>query len=124
MQNMDGVLKSGSLEGLRGLKLVPVVIRYSAGTPSVVQNPGNEDITLTDVGTGEVTVTLANASLSPLIVIPAVRATAPSTLGNNVNIKGAPTASAFTLLVNSDADGATETDPVDLDVLIIKQVVA
>lgn len=125
MQQIDGKQISSQLEGHKALVMIPMVIRYAAGVPAVLQNPCNELVTLTDVGAGEVTVTLTNASLAPLIVPGiAVRPTAPSTLGLNANLKGAATATAFTIVVNSDADGVTETDPVDLHFMIIKQIVA
>lgn len=125
MQNVDGKLISGSLEGHKALQWVPIVIRYTAGVPAVLYNPCNEPMALTDVGTGEVTVTLTNASLMPLIIPGiAVRPTAPNTLGLNANLKGASTTTAFTIVVNSDADGVTETDPVDLHLSICKLVVA
>jgi hypothetical protein len=39
------------------------------------------------------------------------------------NIDGATTTTVVNIVVNSGADGATETDPVDLHVLLIKTVV-
>lgn len=123
MKDMDGKQLSGTYEGFRNTQFIPLVIRYATGAPAILLNPSNEDITLTDNGAGDVTLTLANASLCPLIVGGlAVRATAPGTLGNNVDISGATTTTAVRLLVNSDADGATETDPVDIHMLLIKVV--
>lgn len=123
MQNMDGKLLSGSYEGFRNLQLIPLVIRYAAGVPAILMNPSNEEIALTDVGSGEVTLTLANASLAPLIVGGvAVRPSAPSTLGSVINLKGATTTTALTLVNNQGDDGATESDPVDIHLLLIKMV--
>lgn len=124
MSGLDGKLYSGNLEGARALKLVPLVIRYAAGVPSVLQNPTNEDITLADTGTGVVGVTLGTAAVAPLMVFIEVRPTDPTVLGLLANINGAPSSSVFSICVNSGADGATETDPVDLHVLIFKQVAA
>lgn len=124
MAGLDGKLLSGSLEGARALKLIPLVIRYAAGVPSVLQNPLNEGVTLTDTGVGVLGVTLSSAGESPLFVMCEVRPTDPTVLGLVANINGAPTSSAFSICVNSGADGATETDPVDLHLLIIKQVSA
>lgn len=125
MQNMDGKLISGAYEGYRALKLIPLVIRYAAGAPSVLLNPTNEAIALTDNGAGDVTITLSDAGLAPLIVGGlAVRPTAPGTLGLNANISGATTSSVVRVVVNSDADGATETDPVDLHLMLVKMVAA
>lgn len=124
MAGIDGKLGSQNQEDLRTLKLIPIVIRYSAGTPSVVQNPTGEAITLTDTGTGDVLLTLASASLCPLMAFVEVLPTAAGTLGLLANLKTAPTTTAVAILVNSGADGATETDPVDLHVLIVKQIAA
>ena len=112
-------LQSESQE-FRGLKLIPLVIRYAAGVPSVIANPMNEAVALTDVGNGEVTITLSSASLAPLMAWVQVRPTDPNTLSLEANIDGATTTTAVTIVVNSGADGATETDPVDLHVLLVK----
>lgn len=125
MRQQDGKQLSGVLEGYRIQKLIPLVIRYATGTPSIVQNPTNEDIALTDTGTGDVKLTLANAGVAPLIVPGiSVLPTAAGTLGLGANLKTAPTSSVVEILVNSLADGTTETDPVDIHVLIVKQEVA
>lgn len=113
---------STQYEGFRGLKFIPLVIRYAAGTPSVVQNPTNEAIALTDTGTGDVKLTLASAGIAPLIVTALALPADASTLGLTLNLKSAPTSSVVELYVNSGADGATEADPVDLHVMIVKQV--
>ena len=122
MQGQDGKLQSGVLEGFRVLKLIPLVIRYAAGAPSIVQNPTNEAITLTDTGTGDVLVTLTNGGVAPLIVVGMnILPADATTLGLLANLKAAPTRTAFSVYVNSGADGATETDPVDIHLLIVKQ---
>lgn len=125
MAGLDGKMLSGSLEGARALQHIPLVVRWTAGTPSVVSNPCNELVTLTDVGTGDLTITLTNAGLAPLIVpsIGIVVADA-NALSLEANMDGAPTSSVIRLVVNSGADGATETDPVELHLLIIKMVAA
>ena len=108
----------------RKIQWIPLVIRYAAGVPSVQQNFEGEPVVLADVGTGEVTITLSSASLAPLFVNATVRSSAPNTAGANANTKGATTLTAVTLVVNADTDGATETDPVDVHVLIGKFVSA
>lgn len=118
----DGLVYSGVLEGDKALKMIPLVIRYAAGTPSIIFNPLNESITLTDTGTGNVLLTLASASLAPLCVQATVRPTDPTALGNVVNINGAPTTTTVSLVNNLASDGVTEADPVDLNVLIFKLV--
>lgn len=107
----------------RGFKLIPLVIRYAAGVPSILSNPMNEEIAVGDTGTGDVSLTLASASLAPLMAWVTVRPTDPNTLGLFANIDGATTTTVVNIVVNSGADGATETDPVDLHVLLIKTVV-
>jgi len=120
--SLAGTQKAQALQGIRDLKYIPLVIRYAAGTPSIVQNPTNEEIALVDTGTGDVKLTLASASLAPLMVQVAVLPAAAGTLGLLANLKTAPTTTVIEILVNSGADGATETDPVDLHVLIVKHV--
>lgn len=122
MSGLDGKLVSGALEGYRTQKLIPLVIRYAAGAPSVVANPTNESVTLTDVGTGDLTITLASAAECPLMAWVEVVPTDANTLGLLANLDSAPTSSVVRIVVNSGADGATETDPVDLHVLILKQI--
>jgi hypothetical protein len=123
MSLTDGKLQSASLEGFRALKMIPLVIRWTAGAPAVVQNPSNEELTLTDVGAGDLTITLASAGLAPLVVpgISIVVADA-NTLSLEVNLDGAPTSSVVRLVINSGADGATETDPVDIHLVVYKLV--
>jgi hypothetical protein len=120
--SLTGKLTSAGLQGSGEIKLIPLVIRYAAGTPSVLQNPTGEAVALTDNGTGDVTITLSDAAAAPLIVGGlAVRPSAPGTLGLNANVSGACTTTAVRIVVNSDADGTTETDPVDVHVLLVKQ---
>lgn len=119
---IQGKMQSSQLEGFRTLKVVPLVIRYATGTPSIVQNPTNEAITLTDTGSGDVKLTLASAGVAPLIVQALPLPSDASTVGVLVNLKTAPTSSVVELYVNSGADGATEADPVDLHVVLYKQV--
>jgi hypothetical protein len=120
--SLKGNLQSQPYGGFRDLKLIPLVIRYSAGAPSIVQNPSNESIALTDTGTGDVRLTLSDASVAPLFAFVEVLPSAAGTLGLLANLKNAPSTTVVDILVNSGADGATETDPVDLHVLLIKTV--
>lgn len=120
MSGLDGKMISGQLEGFRNLKVIPLVIRYTAGAPAIVQNPTNESITLTDVGTGDLTLTLATAAIAPLMAWVEVVPTDANALGLLANLDSAPTSSVVRIVVNSGADGATETDPVDLHVMILK----
>lgn len=122
MAGLDGKLFSGVYEGYRALKIIPLVIRYAAGVPSVAQNPTNEVLTLTDTGVGDLTITLTTAAEAPLMAYVTALPTDASALGLEANLRVAPTSSVVRILVNSGADGTTETDPVDLHVLIIKQI--
>jgi len=122
MAGLDGQFKSGMLEGFRGFKLIPLEVTWTAGTPAVSKNPMNESVTLTDVGAGDLTITLANAAVSPLIVAGMEVVSDANTLGLVANIDGAPTSTVIRVVVNSAADGTTETDPVAIQMLILKQV--
>jgi len=107
------------------LKLVPMRIIWTAGAPSVAWNPENESVTLTDNGAGDVTITFASASLIPLKLLGyGIEVADANTLSLEMNIDGAATTTAMKLVFNSGADGATETDPVAVDLLIGKWVVA
>ncbi len=109
----------------RVVKLIPLVISWSAGTPSVSWNPENESIALTDNGPGDVTVTLSSASLVPLKVMGLTLEVADAnTLSLEANIDGAPTTTVVKLVANSGADGATETDPVAMHLMLAKVVAA
>lgn len=125
MSFQDGKLQSGSLEGHKCLKLVPLVIRWAAGVPSLAQNPMNESITVADTGTGIVTLTFADAALAPMIVGGlACLSSAPATLGNLLSLHSAPTASVVALVIQDGSDAATEVDPVDVHLCVYKLVQA
>ena len=121
MAGLDGKLVAGTYEGYRGFKLIPLIIRWTAGVPAVVANPTNEAVTLTDVGVGDLTITLTTAGDCPLYAFLSVVPTDANALGLLPNLDSAPTSSVIRIVINSGADGATETDAVDLQVLIIKQ---
>ena len=107
------------------LKLIPMTIGWSAGTPSVLWNPENEAVTLTDNGAGDLTITFSVASLVPLKVLGHMLEVADAnTLSLECNIDGAPSTTVLKIVANSGADGATETDPVALHLLVGKYVVA
>lgn len=107
------------------LKFIPLTVGWSAGTPSVLWNPENEVVTLTDNGAGDLTITFSVASLVPLKVLGHMLEVADAnTLSLECNIDGAPTTTVLKIVANSGADGATETDPVALHLLVGKYVVA
>ncbi len=108
------------------LKPIPLQIVWTAGAPAVAWNPENEAVTLTDNGAGDLTITLGVASLVPIKLMgaPAIQVADANTLSLEVNVDGAPTTTAIKLVFNSGADGATETDPVACDLVILKYVVA
>lgn len=125
MSMLDGKLQSSSLEGHKCLKLIPLVLRWTAGVPAIVQNPSNEQITLTDVGTGDVLLTFSEASLCPLIVVGSMcLSSVPGGPSNIATFKVAPTLTVLSLYIQSVADGATEADPVDLHLVVAKMVAA
>lgn len=99
----------------RGLAVIPLVIRWAAGTPSIVSNPMNEVITVGDTGTGDVLLTLASASLAPIVVGGVIG------LGvNQVALKAATTTTTVAIL--TDLDDGTATDPTDLHVILYKTI--
>jgi hypothetical protein len=109
----------------RVLKLIPLRVIWTAGTPSIAWNPENESITLTDNGAGDLTMTFASASLIPLKLLGyGIEVADANTLSLEMNLDGAATTTAMKLVFNSGADGATETDPAACDLLIGKFVVA
>lgn len=109
----------------RVLKLIPLEITWSAGTPAVSWNPENEAVALTDNGAGDLTITLSNASLVPLKVIGhMIEVADANTLSLEANIDGAPTTTVVKVVINSGADGATETDPDKLHITLAKVVAA
>ena len=111
---MSNKLQSATKE-FRGLLAIPLVIRYAAGTPSIVQNPLNEQITVGDTGTGDILLTLASESLAPIIVGGVIG------LGvNQVALKAATTVSTVAIL--TDLDDGTATDATDLHVVLYKTV--
>jgi len=107
-------LQSQTLQ-FRGLLAIPLIIRWAAGVPSIVSNPLNEAITVSDVGTGDVLLTLAVASLAPIIVGGALALGA-----NQLSLKAATTATTVALL--ADLDNGTPADPTDLHVILYKTV--
>lgn len=109
----------------KGVKMIPLRIKWTAGTPSVAWNPLNESVSLTDNGAGDLTITFADASLVPLHVCGLVIEVADAnTLSLEANLDGAETTTAIKLVFNSGADGATETDPVACNLMIAKVVAA
>lgn len=109
----------------RVMKLIPLTVGWSAGTPSILFNPENEAITLTDNGAGDLTMTFASASLVPLKILGhMIEVADANTLSLEMNIDGAPTTTVLKVVVNSGADGATETDPVAVHLMVAKMVAA
>jgi len=105
----------GQTKQFRGLLIIPLVIRWAAGVPGIVSNPLNEAITVADTGTGDVLLTLADASLAPIIVGGVIG------LGvNQVALKAATTVSTVAIL--TDLDNGTAADPTDLHVILYKTI--
>lgn len=120
----NNLIQGESLQN-RVMKYIPLRIVWSAGTPSVASNLENEAVTLTDNGAGDLTITLTSASLMPLLVCGhMIEVADANTLSLEMNLDGATTTTAIKVVINSGADGATETDPVAITLLIGKLVVA
>ena len=112
-------------QSFRVVKLIPLTVGWAAGVPSVLWNPENEVIALTDNGAGDLTLTLAAASLVPLKILGStIEVADANTLSLEMNIDGVPTTTVLKIVINSGADGATETDPVAIHMLIAKVVAA
>lgn len=109
----------------RVCKYIPLTVTWAAGTPSITWNPENEEIALTDNGAGDLTLTFASASLVPLkLVGHALQVADANTLSLEANVDGAPTTTVLKVVINSGADGATETDSVAMNLLVVKIVAA
>jgi hypothetical protein len=107
------------------LKMIPLRIIWTAGVPSIQWNPENEAIALTDNGAGDVTLTFASGGLVPLKLLGMGIEVADANVAGLVgNIDGAASATVMKLVFNAAGDGTTETDPVAVDLLIGKFVVA
>lgn len=105
----------GETLSFRGLLVIPLAIRWTAGVPAIVSNPLNESIALTDNGTGDVTLTLAVASLAPVMVLGAI-----ATVAETLELGAVPTAAAVQILAKTDAGVAI--DPGDLHLTLLKTV--
>lgn len=109
----------------RVMKLIPLKVTWTAGTPAVSFNPENESVSLTDNGAGDLSITFSDASLAPLMVMGhMIEVADANTLSLECNVDGAPSTTVLKIVINSGADGATETDPVALHLLVGKMVVA
>lgn len=120
----NNLIQGESLQN-RVMKYIPLRIIWTAGTPTVASNVENESVTLTDNGAGDLTITFAVASLMPLLPLGSfIEVADANTLSLEVNLDGACTTTVMKIVINSGADGATETDPVAINLLIGKLVVA
>lgn len=122
-----GQLAAQQLDGFRNFKLIPLVVAWSGGTPSVVQNPTNEVVSLTDNGTGDLSITLSSAGVAPLIAV-GCGLQDSDTAANILQIKSA-SSSVLRIIVfqGDDASANTSSAPVDptrVHLLIMKQVQA
>lgn len=107
------------------MKRIPLKITWTAGAPAVSFNPENEIVALTDNGAGDLTITFAEAALAPLFVAGhMIEVADANTLSLECNLDGAPTSTVLKIVINSGADGATETDPVALYLEVLKLVIA
>jgi len=100
----------------RGPRVVACQIAWSGGVPSLVSGLGSTDVTLTDNGVGDVTLTLAK----PFARAAMATALPLSATGDAiVTLQAQPTASVVRLLVWDGTDGTTAKDNIPLNVIIV-----
>ncbi len=99
----------------RAPRIIAAQIAWSGGVPSIVSGLGSTELTVTDNGVGDVTLTF----VQPFRRAAMVQATPVSATGDAiVTLQGQPTASACRLLVWDGTDGTTAKDNIPLNVLI------
>ena len=95
-------------------RMIAVQIAWSGGVPSLIN--GANEVSLTDNGTGDVTITFAK----PFARVPVVNANVVAAAGDAiVCLQAQPTASACRLVVFDATDGTTAKDNIPLNVQII-----
>lgn len=100
----------------RGPRLIAVQLAWSGGVPSVVSGLGGTDVTVTDNGVGDVTLTFAKAFARAPIVCALPLAAAGDAI---VSLQAQPSATAVRLLVWDGTDGTTAKDNIPLNVIIV-----
>lgn len=100
----------------RNPRIIAVQLAWSGGVPSVVSGLGGSDVTVTDNGTGDVTLTW----VKPFRRAPIVVATPMSATGDAiVTLQAQPSVTACRLLVWDGTDGTTAKDNIPLNVHVI-----
>lgn len=97
-------------------RMINVQLAWSGGVPSVVSGLGSTDVTVTDNGVGDVTLTF----VQPFKRAPFVTAMPVSATGDAiVSLQAQPTVTACRLLVWDGTDGTTAKDNIPLNVRIV-----
>ena len=100
----------------RNPRMIAVQLAWSGGTPSVVSGLGSTDVTVTDNGTGDVTLTFAKAFARAPIVTASPVAAAGDAI---VCLQAQPSVSAVRLVVFDGTDGTTAKDNIPLNVIVV-----
>lgn len=97
-------------------RMIAVQLAWSGGVPSVVSGLGSTDVTVTDNGTGDVTLTF----VQPFKRAPIVTASPVAAAGDAiVCLQAQPSATAVRLVVFDGTDGTTAKDNIPLNVHIV-----
>lgn len=100
----------------RNPRIIAVQLAWSGGVPSVVSGLGSTDVTVTDNGVGDVTLTFAKAfARAPIVTAMPMSATGDAI----VTLQAQPSATACRLLVWDGTDGTTAKDNIPLNVHVI-----
>lgn len=91
-------------------------VAWAGGVPSIVSGLGSTDFTVTDNGTGDVTLTfVAPFKRAPIVVAMPLAAAGDAI----VTLQAQPSATAVRLLVWDATDGTTAKDNIPLNVMVI-----
>ncbi len=100
----------------RAPRVIALQIAWSAGVPSIVSGLGSTDATLTDEGTGDVTITFAKAfARAPIVVASPIAASGDAI----VTLDAQPGVASCRLNVWDGTDGTTAKDNIPLNVIIV-----
>lgn len=100
----------------RGVELIALQLAWSAGTPSLLAGASASQVTITDNGTGDVSVTLVNPALRVGVAVATPVASAGDAI---VCLQAQPTASVARFVVFDGTDGTTAKDNIPLNIMIV-----
>lgn len=95
-------------------RMIACQIAWSAGVPSLVN--GSNEVSLTDNGVGDVTLTFAKAFARVPVAVASPVAAAGDAI---VCLQGQPSATACRFVVFDGTDGTTAKDNIPLNVMIL-----